>query len=165
LRQELATRGVQVQLLRDGDTSLSTDQRAAIVNAFHPVLYIILHATSQGGGIRLFTAMLPAAENNRGPFADWNTAQGPELPRSRLLETQIVAAMQKTDFPARSLSAPLRPLNNVTVPALAVEIAPASGDVSQLASADFQQSVCAALADGLNSVIPILKAQSPPALQ
>jgi len=161
LRQELATRGVQVQLLRDSDVTLSLDQRAAMVNASRPALYIAIHATSQGSGVRLFTAMLPvaSANDNRGPFADWNSAQASALPRSRLLANQIAAAMQKSVFPVRSLSAALRPLNNVVVPALAIEIAPSSGDVSQLASSDFQQSVCAAFASSIASVVPTLKAQ------
>jgi N-acetylmuramoyl-L-alanine amidase len=163
LRQELATRGVQVQLLRDSDITLFPDQRAATVNASRPAVYVVIHATSQGSGVRLFTAMLPVANANdtHGPFTDWNTAQASALPRSRVLANQIAAAMQKSDFPVRSLNAALRPLNNVVVPALAIEIAPASGDVSQLASSDFQQSICAALASGIASVAPTLKAPAP----
>jgi hypothetical protein len=48
--------------------------------------------------------------------------------------------------------APLRPLNNVTVPALAVEIAPTTGNVSQLASIDYQQMVTAALANSIATI-------------
>lgn len=160
LRQELATRGVRVQLLRDSDITLSPDQRAATVNASRPALYIVIHATSQGSGVRLFTAILPIANDNHGPFTDWNTAQASHLPRSRSLVVQIAAAMQKSTFPVHSLSAPLRPLNNVVVPALAIEIAPTAGDVSQLAASDFQQSICAALGSGIASVIPALQAQA-----
>ena len=160
LRQELATRGIPVQLLRDGDSSLTPDQRAALVNASHPALYLVLHATSQGHGIHLFTAMLLSNDDAHGPFVAWNTAQASSVSRSRLLANQLAVAMQKSSFPMRSLSAPLRPLNNVIVPALAIEIAPRSGDVSQLASSDFQQTTCAALANALASVVPVLKAQS-----
>src|SRR5205814_4271116 len=54
LRQDLISRGLQAQLVRDGDTLLSTDQRASMANASHPSLYICVHATSQGSGIRTY---------------------------------------------------------------------------------------------------------------
>ena len=96
----------------------STDQRAQIVNAAHPALYVAIHATSQGRGMRIYTAMLPASGDNSGPFVDWETAQSSALSRSRSVQDQVAATIQKTGFPLRSLIAPLRPLNNVTVPAL-----------------------------------------------
>jgi N-acetylmuramoyl-L-alanine amidase len=159
LHQDLISRGLPVQVVRDSDVTLSPDQRAATVNALHPALYIAIHATSQGSGIRLFTAMLPDAGENRGPFLDWQTAQSGSLARSRLLREQIAAAMQKSGFPIRSLTAPLRPLNNVIVPAIAVEVAPAAKDVSQLASPEYQQSVSTALANGIASIAPQLRIQ------
>ena len=158
LRQELTSRGIGVQLLRDGDSTLTTDQRATMVNASHQALYIVIHASSQGHGIRLFTAMLPTSESDsRGPFVAWNDAQSASLARSRVIVNQIAVAMEKSAFPARALSASLRPLNNVEVPALAIEIAPSSGDISQLASSEFQQRTCATLANALASVVPLLK--------
>jgi len=152
LRQELAARGIQASLLRDNDTTLSADQRAQIVNSVRPALYIAIHATSQGSGVRIYSAMLPAAGENSGPFADWQTAQSAALPRSRSVQNQIAAAIQKMGFPFRSLLAPLRPLNNIVVPALAIEIAPTTGDVSQLASPDYQQMVTAALASCIGGI-------------
>jgi N-acetylmuramoyl-L-alanine amidase len=157
LRQELAARGFRTQLVRDGDTTISTDQRAAIVNALDPALYVAVHATSQGRGICLYTAMLASGGANRGPFADWRTAQAPALPRSQSILQLIAAAIQKTRFPVRSLDAPLRPLNNVTAPAVAIEIAPTTSDVSQLASTDYQEMVCAVLANGISSSVPVLR--------
>ena len=152
LRQQLAARGMQAILVRDSDATLSTDQRAQIVNATHPALYIAIHATSQGSGMRIYTAMLPIAGDNIGPFVDWQTAQASSLLRSRSIQDHIAAAIQKMGFPFRSLMAPLRPLNNIIVPALAVEIAPTTGEISQLASTDYQQMVTAALANSLVAV-------------
>jgi N-acetylmuramoyl-L-alanine amidase len=152
LRQELTARGLQVLLTRDNDATLSTDQRAQIVNSAHPALYIAIHATSQGSGMRIYTAMLPAAGDNSGPFIDWQTAQASSLNRSRWIQDQVGVGIQKTGFPFHSLVAPLRPLNNLTVPALAVEIAPTAGDVSQLASVVYQQILTAALANSLAAV-------------
>ncbi len=149
LRQELAARGIQALLVRDSDATISTDQRAQSVNSAHPALYVAIHATPQGSGMRIYTAMLPAGGDGAWPFVDWQTAQASALVRSRWIQEQIAAAIQKTGFPCRSLMAPLHPLNNVTVPALAVEFAPTTGDVSQLASADYQQMITAALANSI----------------
>ena len=159
LRQELASRGVQARLLRDGDTTVSADQRAELVNGLRPALYLAIHATSLGNGMRLYSAMLPVVPGNSGPFLEWQTAQTSALDRSRAIQEQIVRAMQKNGVRLRILSAPLRPLNNVVVPALAFEVAPASGDVSQLASSDYQQSICSTLANGISSAVPLFRAQ------
>jgi N-acetylmuramoyl-L-alanine amidase len=153
LREQLGARGIPALLIRDSDATLSTDQRAQIVNAAHPALYIVIHATSQGSGMRIYSAMLPAAGDNSGPFVDWETAQSSALSRSQWAQDQIAAAIHKTGFPLRSLIAPLRPLNNVTVPALAIEIAPTTGNVSQLASVDYQQMVTAALANSIAAIL------------
>jgi N-acetylmuramoyl-L-alanine amidase len=152
LREQLLARGIRVLLLRDSDATLSTDQRAQIVNAAHPALYVAIHATSQGNGMRIYTAMLPASGDNSGPFVDWETAQSSALARSRWVQDQVAAAIQRTGFPLRSLIAPLRPLNNLTVPALAVEIAPTTGNVLQLASVDYQQMVMSALANSIATI-------------
>ena len=159
LRQELNARGLESQLLRDADFALTTDQRAANVNALHPALYIVIHASSQGSGMRLYSAILPAAQDGSGPFLDWQTAQASALTRSRSIQAQITASIQETGLPFRSLTAPLRPLNNVTVAAIAMELAPTTGDVSQLASPDYQQMVCRALADGIASAAPLFRAR------
>ena len=152
LRQDLISRGLQAQLVRDGDTLLSADQRASIANQSRPSLYICVHATSQGSGIRIYSAMLPSASDNRGPFVGWETAQAYTLLRSRLLQQQLTASIQKTRFPIRTLTAPVRPLNNIVVPALAIEIAPATGQVSQLATADYQQMISAILANAIAGI-------------
>ena len=159
LRQELNSRGLESQLLRDSDIALTADQRAAAVNALHPALYIVIHATSQGSGMHLYSAIVPPDQDSRGPFLDWQTAQASALTRSRSIQAQITAAIQKTGFPLRSLTAPLRPLNNVVVAAIAMELAPTTGDVSQLASPDYQQMVCRALANGIASAAPLFRAR------
>jgi len=152
LREQLAARGIPAELIRDNDATLSTDQRAQIVNAAHPELYIAIHATSQGTGMRIYSAMLPAGGDDSGPFVAWEAAQSSARSRSQWAQDQIATAIHKTGFPLRSLIAPLRPLNNVTVPALAIEIAPTTGNVSQLASVGYQQMVTAALANSIAAI-------------
>jgi N-acetylmuramoyl-L-alanine amidase len=154
LRQELGARGITAQLVRDSDATLSLDQRAAIANSAYPLLYVAIHASSLGSGLRVFTAMIPAAGENRGPFLNWDAAQGPFLERSRAAQQQLVTAIQKTRFPVRVLMAPLRPLNNLKVPALAIEISPTTGNASQVAATGYQQMICAALANAIASMAP-----------
>jgi N-acetylmuramoyl-L-alanine amidase len=160
LRQELTARGIASQLVRDGDATLSFDQRAAIANAAYPALYVAVHASSAGSGIRVFTAMLPVAGENRGPFLNWESAQAPFMDRSKSAQAQIVAAVQKTGFPVRALIAPLRPLNNLKVPAIAVEISPTNGETSQIAATGYQQMICAALANAIASMVPSLSGRT-----
>jgi N-acetylmuramoyl-L-alanine amidase len=149
LRLDLGTRGFVAELVRDGDVNLSTDDRAAKANAAHPALYVCLHATSEPGGIGIYTATLAASGETNGPFVDWNTAQFSFLPASRSAQQEIAAAIQTSGAAARPLTASLRPLGNLTNPAVAVELAPTKADVSQLLAGDFQQNISAALANGI----------------
>jgi N-acetylmuramoyl-L-alanine amidase len=157
LKQELNARGILCQLVRDGDVTLTTDQRAAMINAADPALYIALHASSQGSGMGIFTALLPDSGDNKGPFLDWDRAQSATFPRSKALQTQLVGAMQKTKFPTHALSASLRPLNSLRSPAIAIEISPTTGDATQVSAIGYQQMICAALANALASIAPSLR--------
>lgn len=152
LRHELEIRGFAVSLLREGDTTSTLDQRASAANVAHAGIYISLHAVSQGSGAHVYTALLPVEGTSKGTFHAWNSAQAPALPISRLVATAIVAEFQKRDFPARESSASLRPLNNVFMPAVAVELAPGAGGVGDLTSANYQQRAAAAIADAVFSV-------------
>jgi N-acetylmuramoyl-L-alanine amidase len=60
--------------------------------------------------------------------------------------------MQKHQLPARGYAASLRPLNNLPMPAVAVELAPGPNGVADLPSANYQQKVAAAIADGIYSM-------------
>jgi N-acetylmuramoyl-L-alanine amidase len=156
LRLDLSAHGIVAGLVRDSDVTLSTDDRAAEVNAEHPVLYICLHATSEARGIRIYSGMLNEVGENRGPFVDWSTAQSSSLAISRSAQQQLMVAIQKSGSPVRSLEVPLLPLNNVITSAVAIELAPTTADVSQLVSPDYQQTVSVALANGIAGVISSL---------
>ena len=159
LRHELEIRGFAVTLLRDADSSSTLDQRAAAANVARAAVYISLHAVSQGTGARVYTALLPKEGPSRGTFHPWNAAQAPALPVSRMVSAAIVAEMQKRELSAGTSSASLRPLNNVLMPAIAVELAPGAGGVSDLTSANYQQRAAAAIADAVLSVRDRLGAQ------
>jgi N-acetylmuramoyl-L-alanine amidase len=149
LRQELETRGLATLLLRDSDATLSLDQRASLTNSAHPSIYICIHAASQGKGIRVYSALVPGEAENRGPFLSWDAAQSAFQLSSRSTGADLVKDLQNKQIPARSLIAALRPLNNMTTTALAVEVAPPSDDVSQLTSPAYQQLIASAVAAGV----------------
>src|SRR5947209_13672819 len=149
LRQELESRGVSTLVLRDGDATLSLDQRANLANAAHPAIYICVHAASQGTGVRLYGSMLPAGGENRGSFLDWDTAQSGFASASQIVEASLIAELQKKQISVRTLIAPLRPLNNITAAAVAVEIAPPEAGISELNSPGYQQLVTEAIATGI----------------
>jgi N-acetylmuramoyl-L-alanine amidase len=158
LRQELETRGLATLLLRDGDTTLSLDQRASLTNSAHPAIYICVHAASQGNGVRVYTALVSTGAENHGPFLGWDTAQSSFQPTSRTAGMSLVRELQSKQISARSLVAPLRPLNNITTAALAMEVAPPSDDVSQLNSPAYQQLIAGAVAAGVADVRDKLEA-------
>jgi len=146
LRQELESRGFPTLVLRDSDASLPLDQRAFSANANHAAIYIVLHAASSGHGVRVYTALLPYGDDDRGPFPSWTTAQRPSLPLSQTTATAVAAELQRRQIPVRNLTAPLRPLNNITAPAFAVEVAPQGSDPRQLTAPDYQQLITSAVA-------------------
>jgi N-acetylmuramoyl-L-alanine amidase len=149
LRHELEQRGFVVMLLRDADSNLSLDQRAGIANVVRAGVFISLHAASQGTGARVYTALLPIEGESKGVFHAWNVAQAPMLAISRTYAAAIVSEMQKQQIPARGSSASLRPLNNLLMPAFAVELAPGPNGIADLPSANYQQQVAAAIAEAL----------------
>lgn len=158
LRQELQARGFNTLLLRDGDVSLPLDQRASMTNGTHPAIYICLHAGSQGSGVRLFTALLPVGGDSRGPFLDWDTAQARFRAVSQTAESGLASEFGKRQVPVRSLAAPLRPLNNVAAAAVAIEVAPRAGKISELNSPAYQQLVAEAVVAGIEGVKERLEA-------
>jgi N-acetylmuramoyl-L-alanine amidase len=152
LRQELESRGISTMDLRDTDSSLTADQRAIFTNTAHPVIYIALHASSSGKGVRLYTALLPSGGENNGPFIAWNTAQATSISNSQTAAQSIAAEFTRRQIQVRGLAAPLRPLNSITSAALAVEVAPPDTDVMDLNLPAYQQNIVSAIATGITAV-------------
>ena len=154
LRQELESRGITTLVLRDSDANLSLDDRAFFANTTHAAVYIALHAASSGHGVRIYTALLPyadATDDDRGPFRSWPTAQASSIPMSLVAASSVAEALKREEITVRTLTAPLRPLNNIVTAAIAVEVAPAS-DVSALAAPDYQQLIAGAVANGIAAI-------------
>jgi N-acetylmuramoyl-L-alanine amidase len=153
LRQELENRGIPTLVLRDSDANLSLDERAFYANTTHAAVYVALHAASNGRGVRLYTALLPyTGEEDRGPFRSWTTAQSPSIPLSQATAASVAAELKKQQVTVRTLTAPLRPLNNIVTAAIAVEVAPPASDLSQLTSPEYQQLITSAVANGIAAI-------------
>jgi N-acetylmuramoyl-L-alanine amidase len=158
LRQELQSRGISTLLIRDGASGLTLDQRASMTNFAHPVIYICLHASSQGSGVRLYTALLPEGGQNIGTFFDWDTAQSAFLPLSQTAASGIAAEFQKKQVPSRILMAPLRPLNNVATAAIAIEVAPPAQGAAGFNASAYQQLIASTVTSGVLSARAKLEA-------
>lgn len=163
LRTLLTTDGFTVITTRDSDPAavFSTDERAEIANHAHPTACLILHATTSGAGVHLVTSALTSSKNDadtadsdaHSPTAiPWNTAQAASIPHSLSLSNQLGLALLHAKLPVTLTRSSLHPLDNLTCPAVAIEIAPpVGGDRDAVSAADYQQQVAQAIAEGLTA--------------
>jgi N-acetylmuramoyl-L-alanine amidase len=152
VQRELASRGIAAGMLRNSDVAIALDQRAASVNAARPALYITLHAANTGRGVHVFTSLLPAANLSRDGFLPWDTAQAAFLDLSGVAAGSVAAELESRKLPNTTLVAPLRPMNNIAAPAIAVEIAPPDDTVDNIAGAEYQEQVAQSIAAGIAAV-------------
>jgi N-acetylmuramoyl-L-alanine amidase len=152
LLRELQNRGIAAALLRNSDVAISLDQRATATNAARPALYISVHAANTGRGVHVFTSMLAPTTLQREGFLPWDTAQSVFLDLSGTVAGSVAAELEARNLPNTTLVAPLRPMNNIAAPAIAVEIAPPDDKVDNIAAAEYQQKVAQAIAAGVAAV-------------
>jgi N-acetylmuramoyl-L-alanine amidase len=158
LRSSLSGNGFAVISSRDSDPSVpfTTDQRAEIANHGHPTACLILHATDSGTGIHIITSTLTPPNDSEEPHAatPWNTAQSASVSQSLALANEIGVALLRAKLPVILSRAALRPLDNLTCPAVAIEIAPlapADSDPTPITDAAYQQNIAKAIAAALTS--------------
>ena len=157
LRALLSTSGFAVMSTHETDPAVSftTDQRAEIGNHAHPTACLILHATASGSGIHVVTSALSPNELE-APHATipWNTAQSASIPQSLALANDIGLALERAKLPVILSRASLRPLDNLTCPAVAIEIAPLNSGASEATpatDANYQQNIAKAIAAAIGS--------------
>jgi N-acetylmuramoyl-L-alanine amidase len=164
IRGALTSSGFTVISTRDADPAdpLTTDQRAETANRTHALACIILHATGTGSGVHVYTSTLPPpvpeaiAPDSSTPFVPvpWDTAQEKYIPQSLSLASALTASLAKDHMPARSAQAPLRPLDNMMCPAIAIELAPLlAANASSTPPADdaYQQQLATSLTNALRT--------------
>ena len=150
LRKELEERGIAARLLRESDIDLSLDRRAEITNEQHAAVYVALHAGRLGKGVRVYTPVLiDAQQPPAGRFLSWESAQSSALPRSQNVARVVSEELKKKGMTVANLGVPLRPLNNIAIPAIAVELAPDEEGLQSLESQKRQNIVAAAIALGI----------------
>jgi len=151
LRSLLAARGMTVVTTRESDATVDPERRAEIANHARAAACLSLHATESGSGLHIFTSSLPPTEPGR--FIPWKTAQASWITRSLALAGALNSALLKEGFNVTLSRTDLIGVDNMTCPALAIEIAPlrsADGKVTAEADdADYQAHVANTLATAL----------------
>ena len=146
VKAELQERGIATQLLRDGDTTITLEQRAEAANEHRAALYFALHAGTPGSGVRVHAPALASQPSDTSKFVPWDRVQEPYLARSRTLARAVAAELEKKGVQALSLSTPLRPLNNINAPAIAIELATDRDSSQQALGQKLQGTVATAIA-------------------
>jgi N-acetylmuramoyl-L-alanine amidase len=150
LRSELESRGVPSVLLRDGDATLSLEQRALAANMQRASLYVSIHATVSDPGVHVYTAFLPTPtdvqQRNRTSFLPWERANAPYAERSKVLANALVAELGSKKIKAVTKMAPVPPLNNIAAPAVVMEVGAGDGEISSLTNPGYKAAVTQAAA-------------------
>jgi N-acetylmuramoyl-L-alanine amidase len=137
-------------LTRDADVTLDGAARAEIANRAHAAACILLHTTSTGTGVHLFTSSLPANEqpDPKRAFLRWQTAQAAYITQSLRLESDIDAALARQQVPVLLDRTSFMPLDSMACPAVAVEVAPLNAN-TPLTDAAYQQKILNSLSAAL----------------
>jgi N-acetylmuramoyl-L-alanine amidase len=163
IRTELEARGFVSLMMRDADSSLSFDQRAAAANAASATLYLAVHASTLGSGVRIYSARMPAQSSSaRSVLVAWGRAQAAFTGNSRRLAAAVGSDLTTKNLPTTAADAPVLPLNAVGSVAMALEVSPPLGSTDLPAVAlnlpSYQQTVAVALAESLAAERSILTA-------
>lgn len=157
LRTLLTAANFTVVTTHDADSDqLTPGQRAGLANHTRASACIILHATPTGSGVHLFTSALAPLSLEPSPYAPipWDSAQAPYLPQSLRLANQLGANLVAAKVPAVLISASVPPLDNLTCPAVVLEISPlatSSSSATPVTDADYQQRIAVALTQALTT--------------
>lgn len=135
------------------DDDPSPEERAETANRSRAVACLILHATTAGHGVHLFPSALTTPFFAGDPGADagitpWDSAQAAALPKSLELENELSTALNGLRVPLVATRVSVRPIDSLSCPALAVELAPGGPDKS-LADVPYQERLAASLVTGL----------------
>jgi N-acetylmuramoyl-L-alanine amidase len=167
LRATLTAAGFTVVSTREADSATppTSDQRAEIANRAHALTCIVIHATASGSGVHLYTSALQPPDEDasaelpltsRSAFVPvpWQMAQAAYVSESLRLAGDLSAALGKANLPMLTGQEPVRPLDSLECPAVAIELAPlpvAGSDATPVTDVDYQQRVAATLTTALQT--------------
>jgi N-acetylmuramoyl-L-alanine amidase len=123
LRQELQTRNIATEMVRDSDVDVALDRRAVMTNLARPAIFVSLHA-EPASTLRIYTPALPSAPagpTDRGGFLLWQSAQGAFAGDSRSFASAVAGSMAKRELTTQVFAAFVQPLHSIAAPAIAVE--------------------------------------------
>ncbi len=165
IRAQLAGQeNLNLTLTRDpdaGDPALDTqppapsiDSRAGVANHAHAFACILLHATAAGSGVHIVTSELPPPDPSTPVTSatPWSTAQATYVRQSLRLANQVGLSLLHAGIPVYLTHASVRPLDSLTCPAIAIEVAPpraAPSDPSRIDDPSYQQRISTAVASAL----------------
>ncbi len=148
LKGMLSAKGLSVLSSRDGDQTVTSEQRADMANHARPLACLLVHTTSSGAGPYVTVSGL-APETGALPALPWETAQASYVTESLGLESVIVDALTNVaKLKPVVLRASVPPIDSLTCPAVLLELAPISGGTAA-SDADYQQRVADALTQAL----------------
>jgi len=151
LRSTLHAHGIEVVMTRQADADLDPVARAEAANHVQGAACLTIHATATGSGVHLFTSSLSPTANTR--FLPWPSAQSAYVTQSMKLESEIDTALGHAEIPVSMGRASVQPMDSMTCPEVAVEMAPlVAGHVTKARSvtdANYQRSVVDAVTAAL----------------
>jgi N-acetylmuramoyl-L-alanine amidase len=156
LRVALAAASFTVISPRDADPAevIPTDQRAGLANHARPLACLLLHATASGSGIHIFTSALsPDPNQDPADTIPWGSAQAASIPQSVALANLVGLRLQSQKLPVILTRGSVPPLDNLTCPAIALEIAPLSANTAAAPVTDdlYQQHIAQAIVAALQA--------------
>jgi N-acetylmuramoyl-L-alanine amidase len=163
LRAALTAAGFNVVSTRDAELAavLTTDQRAETANRARAGACLVLHATATGVGVHVYTsAVAPAAvQTADSPEGfvptPWDEAQAGSVSESVQLAGDLSSRLAAARVPSLLGAAPLRPLDNLMCPAVAIEMAPmpvAGQDPTPVTDAEYQRRVVSIVTAALRAM-------------
>jgi N-acetylmuramoyl-L-alanine amidase len=163
LRALLAARGFTVVSTREGDPGalLTNDQRAETANKARAVACLVIHASASGNGVYIGTSAIGSAmaavpqavpvTRAASGAVPWDLAQEAYVPQSLGLANQIGTALARAKVPLAMGRVAMRPLDNLTCPAISIELSGMrnGSDVTPVSDEEYQQRVAEAIAGAL----------------
>jgi len=125
-----------------------------IANHARATACLILHATASGSGVHIAASALPEDSTPPRNPIPWNTAQTASLPQSLRLANELGLALDHARLPVLLTRASIPPLDNLTCPAVAIELAPLAipgSDPTPVTDATYQQHAAEAIVTALTS--------------
>ncbi len=134
IAESLKAKGFTVVLTRTNSTDeVAADARVDLANRSRPLACILVHAANGGHGVHLYTsALTPPTFTDPNLILPWDTAQYAALPQSLRLINDLATALNGIRVPLVTGRASVAPIDSLTCPAVALEIAPisANGDMN-----------------------------------